>query len=93
MKSFINSTYHQQQRTRAAKSLPRLKKAVAQCEQRLATVKANRAAYKTPRGYVVALTGAVNGLARVKKRLAFERGIANGKIKPYWTAGGQVEWK
>lgn len=93
MKTLINSAYHQQQRARAAKSLPRLEKAVAQCEQRLAAVKANRAAYRTPKGYAVAHTGAKNGLARVKKRLAFERGIASGKIKPHFTLWGQIEWR
>lgn len=93
MTPLIGSTYHQQQQARAIKIVPRLEKAVRQCEQRLATVQANRTAYRTAKGYAVALTGAKNGLAHAKKRLAETRGIAAGRIKPYWTAGGQIEWK
>lgn len=92
MNSLIGSAYHLQQKARAAKLVPRLEKAVQQCEQKLADVQANRARYTTAKGYAVAFTGAKNGLARVKKRLAQERGIASGKLKPYWTAGGQIEW-
>lgn len=93
MNSLINSIYYQQQQARAAKLVPRLEKSVAQCEQQLATVKANRANYKTPKGYNVALGSVSGSLARLKKRLAETRGIASGKIKPYWTAGGQIEWR
>ncbi len=93
MNSLINSTYHQQQKARAAVLIPRLEKAVRRCEERLAIVQANRAAYNTSKGYAVALTGAKNGLARQKKRLAETRGIAAGRIKPYRTESGMIEWR
>lgn len=93
MTSLAGTTYHRQQQARAAKMLPRLEKAVRQCEAQLAKVQANQASYRTPKGFHVALGSATGGLARARKRLAEARGIASGRIKPYQVAGGYIEWK